>query len=361
MRKHCMAMVIVVISMFGVLAGEKTVMSVTASLRDGSTVKGEFNTSEIKGGTLFDKELVLSPSLVKSIGFTGTNGESKVELVNGDRFAMKIANDSFELRSMLGDLKIPRANFRTISLSARSASAAKGGSSEGLIFHCTFDGEKSITSPSVGPAGRYMTGSFVDGKVGMALMTTPFTKHAVFELPVGFIRDSGCIEFWAKILKQAPSVGAGGDPRLLAITCADSHKLACNIDVVSNDGAGNSGFALRTWFGCKSSISGMPYLRYADLFSAGDWRDWHHYSVVWDKNGISDLLHAPKAALLVDGKMITSVGFQSGPTQLNRMPSETSYVLGITYDPDVDAEHNTKSPFLIDEFKIWDYAKTDFQ
>ena len=30
-----------------------------------------------------------------------------------------------------------------------------------------------------------------------------------------------------------------------------------------------------------------------------------------------------------------------------------------TYDPVSSPAHNTKSPFLIDDFKIWHYAKTD--
>ena len=104
----------------------------------------------------------------------------------------------------------------------------------------------------------------------------------------------------------------------------------------------------------------MRYLRYAELFPSGDWRDWHHYAVVWDPDGISALPHAPKAALLIDGRLVASAGFQPVSANTIRMPSETPYVLGITNDPVIDAEHNTKSPFLIDEFKIWNYAKTDF-
>ena len=127
---------------------------------------------------------------------------------------------------------------------------------------------------------------------------------------------------------------------------------------MSNDGSGNSGFALRTWYGSKSSINGMRYLHYGDLFSSGDWRDWHHYAVVWDKNGIFDFPDSPKAALLVDGKLVTSVGFGSEPVNMARMPSQMAHVLGITSDPQTNPELNTKSPFLIDELKIWDYAKT---
>ena len=338
------------------LADPKQVVSATASLKDGSTVKGDFLTDKMKGTTLFAKELVLDAAIVKAVNFVGTNGSAKVELSNGDRFSMSIVNPSFTIKSLLGELKIPCGSICSISFSRRLV-GAQGGVSDGLVFHCTFDDEASITSPAVGPAGTFMTGRFEDGRFGKALLAMPFTKHAAFEFPVGFIKDSGCIEFWAKILKPNPVVGTGGDPRLLAITFADTHELASWLDVGSNDGTGNSGFTLSTWFGARSSMRGMRHLRYAELFPSGDWQDWHHYAVVWDKNGILDLPHTPKAALLVDGKLVTSVEVQTVPAHLFRMPSQTPYILGITYDPAHGAENTTKSPFLIDEYKIWDYAK----
>lgn len=352
-------LVTVAVIAFMALSGAMPAVSVTVSLKDGSTVKGEFLTDNVKGGTFFAKDLALEPSIVQTVNFTGTNGESKVELSSGDRFGMTIVNPSFTIKSLLGELKIPRGNVRSIILSKRGV-GSNGGSVDGLIFHCTFDDEASVRYPSIGPIGKFMTGGFSDGKIGRALMVMPYTKHVAFDFPIGFIKDSGCIEFWAKILNQSPMIATGGDPRLFTITRADNHEMACNIDVVSNDGAGNSGFALRTWYGCKASISGMRYLRYADLFPSGDWRDWHHYAVVWDPNGISTLPHAPKAALLVDGRLVAHAGSQPLAAHTIRMPSETPYVLGITNDPAIATEHNTKSPFLIDEFKIWDYAKTDF-
>ena len=354
-----MTLMTVAVTSFAALAGAMPAVSVKVSLKDGSTVKGEFLTDKVKGSTCFVKDLALEPSIVRTVNFTGTNGVSKVELSSGDRFGMTIANPSFTIKSLLGELKIPRDNVRSISLS-RGFIASDGGSADGLIFHCTFDDEASVRTPSVGPVGKFMAGGFADGKINRALMVMPYTKHAAFDFPVGFIKDAGCIEFWAKILKQSPTVATGGDPRFFTITCADSHEMVSDLDVVSNDGTGNSGFALRTWYGVKSSISGMRYLRYAELFPSGNWRDWHHYAVVWDKNGISALPHAPKAALLIDGRLVASAGFQPLSAHTVRMPSETPHVLGITNDPVIDAEHNTKSSFLLDEFKIWNYAKTDF-
>ena len=96
-------------------ADVKPVVSATASLKDGSSVKGECLTDKVKGSTVFSKGLALDVAIVKSIIFTGTNGEAKVELINSDRFAMKVINESFALRSMLGDLNVPRSSCRTIS------------------------------------------------------------------------------------------------------------------------------------------------------------------------------------------------------------------------------------------------------
>lgn len=348
--------VAVVVAVFTALAGARSAVTVTALLKDDSTIKGELLTDKVRGRALFAKELTLEPPVIRTVSFVGTNGEAKVELSSGDRFGMTIANTDFTVKSLIGELKILRENVCSLSFSC----AAKEGVVGGLIFHCTFDDGASIVSPAIGPAGNFMTGDFMDGKKGKALMAKPYTKHASFEFPVGFIKDSGCIEFWAKILKPNPAVGTGGDPRLLAITFADTHELAAWLDVGSNEGTGNSGFTLSTWFGAKSSIKGMRCMRYQELFPVGNWRDWHHYAVVWDKNGILDLPHTPKAALLVDGKLVASVETQSVPAHLLRMPSQTPYVIGITYDPTLGVENTTKSPFLLDEFKIWNYAKTDF-
>lgn len=333
-------------------------VSVTASLKDGSSVRGDFLSEGIAGATLFQKNIVLVPAIVRSVTLTSTNGEAKVELSNGDHFTMKIANDAFAVRSILGDLKIPRASLRAMSLSARSA-AAKGGATGGLIFHCTFDDAASITSPAVGPAGTFMTGMFEDGKIGKALLAMPYKTHASFNIPAGFLNDAGCIEFWTKILKSSPQIGDRGDPRLFTFTFADTHTPACKIDLVSNDGGGNSGFATCSWFAGIASIRGMHGLHYGDLFTPQGWRDWHHFALVWDKDGISDIQGNPSVALVVDGKQIPNTVFNPCPLELLRMPSKTAYVLSFTYDPLSSAGENTKSPFLIDDFKIWDYAKTD--
>ena len=48
-------------------ADAKPTVSVTASLKDGSSVRGDFLTKGIAGATLFAKHLVLAPSIVKTV------------------------------------------------------------------------------------------------------------------------------------------------------------------------------------------------------------------------------------------------------------------------------------------------------
>ena len=353
---YYMATLIAVALISGVSAGEKVVVSATASLRDGSTVKGEFRTAEIKGGTLFDKELVLAPSLVKSICFTSTNGESKVELANGDRFAMAITNDSFAIRSMLGDLKIPCAHFRTISLFSRSALAGKGGSSDGLVYHCTFDSREAVTKPKVGPRGIFMAGEFSEGVDGLALHVPPYTSAARFELPPGTIGCRGTIEFWGKIDKGMARLTTGGCPRFFEIICYEPRDEISQ-DWNSNNGTGGAGLTFR--IGGLPAIASSSYGRFTDYdFIKDDLYGWHHYALVWDVDGV--VAHdgaTATAVVFVDGKpvMTASADNWKGPPLANHL----SFLVFPSREDEMPSYGRVG--YTIDEFKIWNCAKTDFQ
>ena len=356
-RAHTIASVLSVIALVTFAQDTATIIAANATLKDGSTVKGKFCNKHIIGSTIFSDKLKLNPAVVKSIAFSGTNGESKVELVNGDKFAMTVANEALKINSLLGKLAIPRGNIRSIALTQRKVSA---GGDDGLVFHCTFDDPDAITSPAVGPKGTYLRGSFVEGKSGNALQTTVYAHNATFELPSNFFCTSGCIEFWAKILKSSSYVGSGGDPRLFTITQKVTNNTICTLDIVSNNGGGNSGFSTWTILGNMASLRGCRNLRYNELFPESDYRDWHHYAIIWNKDGIAELSGSPKMALLIDGKLIPDIQGHARSTEDAISVISSPMLLSFTHDPALDPEHATKSPFLIDEFKIWSYPKTDF-
>ena len=156
-------------------------VSANATLKDGSVVKGEFLTKTICGSTLFSKTIALNSEDVRSLSFSNTNGEAKVELVNGDKFAIKVADPTLTVKSLLGELKIPRENFRSISFSSRKK--CNSSSDEGLVFHCTFDDEASITSPVKGPQGVLSSKEFVEGKIGKAVRVPKGGSAGFFSLP----------------------------------------------------------------------------------------------------------------------------------------------------------------------------------
>lgn len=335
--------------------GAKPAVLVTASLRDGSTVKGDFLTGKITGATLFEKNLVLAPSLVRSINFTGTNGESKVELSNGDHFAMTVSNDAFAVRSMLGNLTIPRINFRTISLSART-SAAKSGSSDGPVYHCTFDSREAVTKPKVGPRGIFMAGEFSKGVDRLALHVPPYASAARFELPPGTIGCRGTIEFWGKIDKGMARLTTGGCPRFFEIICYEPRDEISQ-DWNSNNGTGGAGLTFR--IGGLPVMASSSYGRFTDYdFIKDDLYGWHHYALVWDMDGVVTHNGATAAAVVfVDGKpvMTTSADHWNGPPLANHQ----SFLVFPSREDEMPSYGRVG--YTIDEFKIWNYAKTDFQ
>ena len=116
-------------------------LSATASLRDGSTLKGKLLTDSIKGAALFDDSLKLSAADIKSMAFSGTNGDAKVTLVNGDRISLKVATSAFDLESSLGKLSILRNNMSQLAIAAHRVAKPNGLS----------DGDYCIIDISGGP------------------------------------------------------------------------------------------------------------------------------------------------------------------------------------------------------------------
>ena len=233
---------------------------------------------------------------------------------------------------------------------------------DGLVFHCTFDDQTSISNPAVGPAGKFVQGKFVAGKKGNALRLEPYTPSAAFAFPPNFFTQAGCIEMWFKIMNSKAQVGSGGDPRLFTINQKSSpDNTFFMVDFVNNDGGGDSGVSTWTILGNTASIKGLRWnLTYPQLFPTSDYKDWHHIAVVWDDKGIQGLGEPRTVATFIDGKIIpcAKLGKRS-PKGIEQLIADAS-LLSFTYDPDRKTERNTKSPFLIDEFKIWNYAKTEF-
>lgn len=347
-KSYLIAIVPLLFSSLTAQAIEKAcTMSANAKLKDGSTIKGEFCTERISGSTAFMEKLSLDPSIVKSLTFAGTNGETKVELSNGDKFAMTIANENFTMKSLLGELNIPRNNFRALSLSARKVSA--NGHDDGLVFFCTFDDEAAIAAPVVGQPVKLELGQLCPdkGKNGGALFVKPGIAGATVQLPQGALGAEGCIEFWANMASGKTEFSTGGDPRFfIAIDSNGSEKGS--FEFASNDGAGNSGIC-GTFFGVHAySNRGYNYMMpYSDIFKGEDYNGWHHYAFVWTQTSL---------AILIDGLEVCRA---TGNVNTQEIVN-TAVTLDIPLNRITGRSFNNKSAFYMDDLKIWNFAKTEF-
>jgi len=343
--KHLIAAVFASV-IFAALAADDAVVSANATLKDGSTVKGEFTTKRITGSTIFMEKLELDPALGQTVTFVNTNGESKIELNNGDKFAMTVADEAFAIKSLLGELNIPRTNFRSITLSSRRISA--GGCDDGLIFYCTFDDEASVAAPAVGPSVKMELGKIIadKGKTGGALFVNPGIAGAQIAFPSGSFGTEGCIEFWANMASGKTEFTTGGDPRFFLLSAKDGTEIA-HFEYASNNGCGNSGLGghicgLRT-----QTNSGCSYLMpYSAVFKGEDYNGWHHYAFAWSTTEL---------AIYVDGKL-----FCRTEGTLNAKQIAGDVIMDIPLNRLSGKSFNNKSAFYMDELKIWNKAKTEF-
>ena len=336
----------------------ETALSTTASLRDGSKIKGQLLTRSFKGEALFDKALELSADYVKSINMSGTNGAAKVSLTNGDTLSLTLTTPSVEIASTLGRLSIAHAKLNSLTIAKASPSAGDG---SGLVFHCTFDDESSVTSPTVGPNGRLLNGRFVPGKNGNGLYVQRGLSACEFYFPANKFTSKGCIEFYAKFMDGKTEFSTGGDPRFMSFYNGMSKKEFGTYEYASNNGFGDCGLSavfgdvVTTHSGFKSMMA------YSEIFNGKPYEDWHHYAMVWNENGIdkfSTLDSAPRLAILIDGQNVGTRYRNSGNTFFASLHGR-AITLGIPMC-EIGPSYNNKSSFIMDDLKIWSFDKTEF-
>lgn len=171
--------------------------------------------------------------------------------------------------------------------------------------------------------------------------------------------SGGCVEFWAKIENEREYFPDGGDPRFFDLVF-EGLKDPFVLQFVSNDGCGMSGLAL---YAGGRSFASSPNCGCSDYGTilGNAVREWHHYAVVWDEKGISGSLDT-YIAVFVDGKPIKMFGRNTpaAARQLSTNLSTKAFGLHFSRHAFKSNAGNAKSPYLIDEFKIWNFPKTDF-
>ena len=284
----------------------------------------------------------------------GATSQSRIAFRNGDTLtaALSPRHDRFVLDTLLGRVRLPLRAVSSISFNPSTPST-----SSTLIYHCTFDSASSIAHPAAGPAGRFLGGAFVPGKKGGALRVEKDAAAFEAALPKGFLGPEGCIEFWAKIEGDDPRYVDGGDP--LFFSLFDERGAVTLLQFAANNGfaRGGLGGAIASWpFGTVAHWSGvMPY----EGVLGPDWAGWHHYAMSWKAKGFGD---GSFVKVFVNGKpqpVLGGVDDDKVPARLADLPNH-AFLLGSPWDRSHGVNRRSKKPFLIDEFKIWKTARTEF-
>ena len=320
-------------------------VSASITLRDSSVIKGTvaFDTA-FEGAVAFKDSVKLPVATIREMAADGTNGAQIVTLDNGDQFHFTPTTKTLAVATVLGDLSISLSNIRRVTFSA--AGKASGGN---LIFHCTFDSPEAVLKPSVGPEGTLGNATLTEGKIGMAMHVPRYGSAGLFRFPQAFLKSSGCIEFWAKIDVSKYHFG-DCDPRLFAIRIRQSYLLFLEFSSNNGRGAGGLHVHMRGMGAASSRRSGNH--AYSELL--GENVDgWHHYAVSWD-----DKLATP--LVFIDGRLVPMEVSYQGLLKKSIF-EENATVLSLPNDYSIDNGTQPQSSFAIDELKIWDYCKNEFQ
>lgn len=219
---------------------------------------------------------------------------------------------------------------------------------DGLVYYSTFDSIAAIEKPVVGPKGRVVGGAFVDGKKGGGFSVAARQPGALVDLPANFFGPQGTIEFWAKINNPKSYFVDGGDPRFFQVDNGKDFPVFF-LEYAANDGGGNSGLHVLAADNWQSSFKGfhgsMPYSKVL-----GDARsDWYHYMITWNQDGETKMTVSLDGVVqYASSKCWTSEKMKS----VLSVPQTLSF--GMTQGKYINL---SKCDYVIDEFKIWDFAK----
>ena len=130
----------------------------------------------------------------------------------------------------------------------------------------------------------------------------------------------------------------------------------------ANDGCGRGGLSIYHQGYSAASENHCLYPAAYNSILPGGTKDWHHYALVWDENGVPGLDGPVALATFIDGKRIPLHGDTSlakAPRMASRLRDNPA-TLFFSLNPELNRGFNNKTDFLIDEFKIWSASKTAF-
>ncbi len=219
-----------------------------------------------------------------------------------------------------------------------------------LVLWNKLGSQSEIENSSVGLHGTFSGGGFVAGMFGDAFVAD-YTQIELVTFPKEAIPgERGAIGFWAKLIGFPPSIPPGDCPSF--IKAYDGH-VAYHVMLAYNDGLGGGGISGSAGHGASSATGGYGSWSYEQILGAGEVEAWHHYALVWDKDGIPGVDNGSrKVAVFLDGQLDSTYWREESPDFV----ALTGSYLGLVSNNG----HLPQGSVAIDNIKIWDSAKIDF-
>jgi VCBS repeat-containing protein len=217
---------------------------------------------------------------------------------------------------------------------------------------------EEVLNSEIGLDGTFIGGGFTQGVFGDAY-TANYTQNNLVTFPYQVVPyQEGTLEFWAKLTAPPVTVPWGHSPYLVLIQDGDNEY---SLGINGNNGLGGGGVtSVANGFTTATSS-------YANTWTYGSLLDgqpegWHHYALVWNKDGISGIDNGTrKLALFLDGQLNSGywLSYRGENYQLVPLKGGT---LGLNYvsDNPSDPRPPYRGSVAIDNLKIWDYSKTDY-
>ncbi len=228
-----------------------------------------------------------------------------------------------------------------------------------VLLWNTLGSDSEISSSAIGPGGEKNFGAFTPGpfpNFGQAFVNNnanPYANAVTFPASSVVSKSKGTVAFWAKF-NNFPSALFDAVTPLSGVQNDPQPNLGWRIGFGSNNGCGGSGFYGTFGVGvdgyCTALVDTATQSGTLDSI-LGDRSAWHHYAMVWNEAGISQL-GGRKVYLYIDGELKTTPRYWDG-SPWGSIPTDSRFALAYFYNIN-------GASIAVDNLVVWDDVKTDF-
>lgn len=320
-------------------------IQLSIELREGSRLVGEPSVSGVRLVTPYAR-LDVPFTCIRIATFDVTKEVATIDLRNGDRLSGVADVKGFDLQTAFGPVKVDLLLVRNLSVRIMPTATDCG-----LVLWTTFDSPADVEGVCAGSAGTLTGGTFEAGRVGNALAVTCRDTDTVTFPSEALNPESGCIEFWAKLVDFPGTLAAGQNPALVRVMTGDACHLLLHLN--GNDGGGLGGLCAWVSGGGSAATGAYGNWSYSQALGNADVTAWHHYAMVWDRKGLPRVDNGKrKLAVYVDGALNSRTWTEADDAPVAPFANGR---LSLMFPM-----HLHQGRVLFDELKVWDHARMEF-